>query len=113
VNSDAADEVVRSAERAVYQAQWRIWEELALGRLTRRAGLGRAQLIPGSDVIQLVAYNGEHLGHVRQDHTSGPAGQWVAVRKDQAQQIGAYTSAAEAAAALVRACHSQTGKADQ
>jgi len=48
---DDADEVVREAERAVYHTQWRIWEELALEQLAATAGLGRAPLVPGSEVI--------------------------------------------------------------
>ena len=54
MNGDDADEAVREAERAVYHTQWRIWEELALQQLAATAGLGRAPLVPGSDVIQLV-----------------------------------------------------------
>jgi hypothetical protein len=104
VDSNAAAEAVREAERTVYRAQWRVWEELALDHLARTVGLARATRIPGSDVIQLVSYDGKHLGHVRRDSVREPGRRWVAVRKDQAQQVGVYVSAAEAAAALARTC---------
>jgi hypothetical protein len=52
-------------------AQWRIWEELALEQLAARPGLARAPLVPGSDEIRLVTWDGEHLGHVQQDETRG------------------------------------------
>ena len=67
MNGDDADEVVREAERAVYHTQWRIWEELALEQLAATEGLRRAPLVPGSEVIQLVTWDGEHIGHVRRD----------------------------------------------
>jgi hypothetical protein len=97
---DDAVEVVREAERTVYHAQWRIWEELALEALARTRGLARAPLVPGSEVIQLAAYDGEHLGHVRRDSTRGPAERWIAVTC--ARQVGTYPSAGEAAGALAR-----------
>ena len=104
---DDAFEVIREAERTVYHAQWRIWEELALEHLARTRGLARAPLVPGSDVIQLVTYDGEHLGHVRRD--TEPAGEcWVAVLKRQMRQVGTYPSAAAAAAALAQACGKTT-----
>jgi hypothetical protein len=109
MTGDAAMEVVREAERTLYHAQWRIWEELALARLAQAPGLECAPLVPDSDVIYLVTCNGEYLGHVRRDSRREPEERWVAVRKDQARQIGAYGSAAKAAAALARACGKQTG----
>jgi hypothetical protein len=60
--NDDADEVIREAERAVYHTQWRIWEELALEQLAGTAGLRRVPLVPGSEVIQLVTWDGEHIG---------------------------------------------------
>jgi hypothetical protein len=90
-------------------SQWRIWEELALEQLAARPGLARAPLVPGSDEIQLVTRDGEHLGHVRRDETRGSAGRWVAVAVKQAQPCGRYTSAGAAARGLARAC----GKDDE
>ncbi len=111
MNRDDAAEAVREAERTVYQAQWRVWEEAALDHLVGRSGLAWTPLVPGSDVIQLVTYNGEHLGHVRRDSVPGPGERWVAARKGQAHQIGSHASAAEAAASLLRANGGQTGTA--
>ncbi|HTQ90842.1 MAG TPA: hypothetical protein VMK84_15270, partial [Streptosporangiaceae bacterium] len=56
VMDDDALEVIREAERTVYHAQWRIWEELALEHLACTRGLARAPLVPGSDGIQLVTW---------------------------------------------------------
>jgi len=102
---DDAVEVIREAERTVYHTQWRIWEELALEVLARTRGLARAPLVPGSEVIQLVAYDGEHLGHVRRDSTRGPAECWIAVTRER--HVGIYPSASEAAGALALACGKQ------
>jgi hypothetical protein len=104
MNSDDADEVVREAERAVYHTQWRIWEELALEQLAGTAGLGRMPLVPGSEMIQLVTWDGEHIGHVRRD-TAHPTGEcWVAVALRQSRPCGRYDSAEAAAREVARAC---------
>jgi hypothetical protein len=68
MNDDDPAEVVREAELTLYQTQWRIWEELALEQLAWTAGLGRAPLVPGSELIQLVtlgrgAYRARAAGH--------------------------------------------------
>ena len=96
-------EAVREAERIVWAAGWRLQEEAVLGRLTGTAGLARARLEPHSDVIQLVAFDGEHLGHVRRETDPGHE-QWVAVLKDRQRHVGTYPSAAAAAEALARGC---------
>ena len=101
MNGDDID-VVREAERALFHAQWRIWEELALEHLACTRGLARAPLVPGSDVIQLATWDGEHLGHVRQDGQCSSGERWVAVLKRQARTCGRYGSALAAAAALPR-----------
>ena len=103
MNGDDADDVVREAERTLYHTPWRIWEELALEQLAWTAGLARAPLLPGSEVIQLVTFDGEHIGHVRRDTTQPAAGCWVAVAK-QACPSGRYDSAEAAARGLARAC---------
>jgi hypothetical protein len=102
---DDAIEAIHEAERTVYHAQWRIWEELALEVLARTRGLARVPLVPGSEVIQLVAYDGEHLGHVRRDSAREPAECWIAVTRER--YAGTYPSAGEAAGALARACGKQ------
>ena len=108
MNGDDALEVTRQAERTVYHAQWRIWEELTLEQLACTRGLAHAPLVPGSDAIQLVTYDGEHLGHVRREGPAGPDERWVAVMKQQARQVGTYGSAAAAAAAVAQACGKTT-----
>jgi hypothetical protein len=104
VVGDDALEVIREAERIVWAASWHLQEQSALGKLARTRGLRRARLEPRSDVIQLVTFDGEHLGHVRREGPAGPDERWVAVLRDQARQVGIYGSAAGAAAALARAC---------
>lgn len=97
------------AERALHHTQWRVWEELALEQLASTAGLRRTPLLPGSEVIQLVTWNGEHIGHVRLD-TSQPASErWVAVALKQGRLGGWYASAEAAASELARACGKDHG----
>jgi hypothetical protein len=96
-------EVIRRAERIVYVAGWRWQEEIVLQRLAGTRGVAHAPLEPRSDVIQLVTYDGEHLGHVRLDGRRGPGERWVAVLKDQGQPVGTYDSAEAAAEALAQA----------
>jgi hypothetical protein len=104
MDDDDAVEVIRQAERIVWAAGWHIQEQDVLQDLAGMRGLARARLEPRSDVIQLVAYDGEHLGHVRREGSPGPDERWVAVLRQQARQVGTYGSAAAAAAALARAC---------
>ena len=103
MNSDDTREVIREAERAVYLARWRLREETALRSLASTRGVACAPLMPGSDVIQVVAYDGEHLGHVRLDGPRGRGERWVAVRTKQAHPVGSYPSPQAAARALARA----------
>lgn len=85
------------------------WEELALEQLAARPGLARAPLVPGSDAIQLVTFDGEHLGHVRREARSGPGACWMAVALKQARPCGRYASAEAAARGLARACGKDAG----
>ncbi|HUB42877.1 MAG TPA: hypothetical protein VMA72_28820 [Streptosporangiaceae bacterium] len=95
--------VILHAERIIYRAGWRLLEETVLDGLARTRGLHRAPLEPRSEVIQLVTYDGEHIGHIRCDRAA--AGQtWVAVPQPRGRPVGAYRSAQEAAEALARAC---------
>jgi hypothetical protein len=96
--------VIHEAELIVWAAGWRLQEQVVLGRMAGIRGLACARLEPRSAAIQLVAYDGEHLGHVRRDGPAGPDERWVAVLKDRARQIGTYVSPVAAAAALAHAC---------
>jgi len=95
--------VIHQAERIIYQASWQLQEEAVLQGLADTRGLRWAPLEPRSDVIQLVTYDGEHLGHIRRDGSSGPGTRWVAVLRP-GRAVGCYGSAREAAEALARAC---------
>ncbi len=97
-------EVIRQAERIARVAAWRLQEQHVLEQLADTHGLACAWLEPSSDVIQLVTYNGEHLGHVRREGQAGPDERWVAVLRRDARQVGTYGSAEAAAAALAQAC---------
>jgi hypothetical protein len=97
-------EVIRQAERVVWAAGWHLQEQSALEKLLGTRGLARARLEPRSDVIQLVTYDGEHLGHLRREGAASPEERWVAVLKHRSQQVGIYASAGGAAVALAWAC---------
>jgi len=97
-------DVIHRAERIVWVAGWRLQEQNVLGQLAGTRGLARARFDPRSDVIQLVTYDGEHLGHIRRDGPRGPAERWLAVQKDQARPAGCYRTALSAAKALAREC---------
>jgi hypothetical protein len=64
---DDALEVIRQAERIVRAAGWHLQEQSVLSELAGTRGLACARLEPRSDAIQLVTYDGEHLGHVRRE----------------------------------------------
>jgi hypothetical protein len=102
MDDDAA--VIRQAERIIYQASWHVREEVALAFLAGTRGLRWAPLEPRSDVIQLVTYDGEHLGHVRRDSACAVPGTWVAVRLLTGLAIGCYLTTRDAAQALATAC---------
>jgi hypothetical protein len=95
---------VASPDRILWATGWRLQEESVLRRLARTRGLACAPLDPCSDLIQLVSYDGEHLGHIRLDGMHGLQERWVAVGKAaDAQPDGCHGTAGEAAWALARA----------
>jgi hypothetical protein len=106
VSDDDMLQVIREAERIVRAAGWHLQEQAVLERLAGIRGLACAR----SAAIQLVTYDGEHLGHIRRDSPAGPGERWVAVLKDGARQIGAYGSPVAAAAALAHACGKRIGR---
>ena len=108
---DDALEVIQQAERIVWAAGWHLQEQDVLRQLAGTRGLARGRLEPRSEAIQLVTYDGEHLGHVRREGPSGPDERWVAVLKQQAWQVGTFGSADVAAAALAHACGKTPKKA--
>jgi len=101
---DDAISVILQAERIIHRAGWRLLEETALEGLAGTRGLRRAPLEPRSEVIQLVTYDGDHIGHIRCDRTGGSGQTWVAVAQPRGRPVGAYCSAQEAAEALAQAC---------
>ena len=101
---DDALAIIVQAERVIYRAAWRLLEESALAGLAGACGLRCAPLEPRSDVIQLVTFDGEHIGHIRRDHTAPASQIWVAVSRPDGRPVGSYRSAGEAAEALALAC---------
>ena len=101
---DDAAAIIRRAERIIYQARWHVLEEAALTCLASTRGLRWAPLEPRSDVIQLVTYDGEHLGHIRRDSACTAPSTWVAVRRLTGRAIGSYPTTHDAAQALAVAC---------
>lgn len=110
MDDDDGAEVIRRAERIVWAAGWHLQEDSVLDQMASTHGLWCARLEPRSDAIQLVTYDGEHLGHVRREGPAGPDERWIAVLRQDARQIGAYESAGAGAAALARACGKGTGR---
>jgi len=104
MNDDDTLHVIGEAERIVRAAGWNLQEQMVLERLAGTWGLACARLEAQSEAIQLVTYDGEHLGHVRRDGPDGPGERWVAVLKGQARQVGTYGSPYAAAEALAQAC---------
>ena len=101
---DESTEAIQQAERIVWAAGWRAQEDDVLRKLADTRGLACARLESRSDAIQLVTYDGEHLGHVRCEGRHRPGERWVAVLKTRAQTVGTYASALAAAEALAQAC---------
>lgn len=107
MDSDST-EALHQAERIIWAAGWRLQEELVIQHLAATRGLAFARLDPRSDVIQLVTYDGEHLGHVRREGSPGPEVRWVAVAKGCAPRPGSHATPDAAAAALAEACGKTT-----
>jgi len=100
---ESSTAIVNLAERIIYQARWRIQEQVTLDSLAGSKGLRWAPLDRRSDVIQLVTYDGEHIGHIRRDQSAEAARPWVAVLREPARMIGRYPTVRAAADALASA----------
>lgn len=100
---------VASPDRMTWATGWRAQEESVLRRLAGTRGLACAPLDPHSGLIQLVAYDGDHLGHVRLDELRE---RWVAVSKAAAgsRPDGSYATAQDAARALAHAAGKTIGE---
>ena len=86
------------------RARWRKLEEAALEVLTGAPGLWWTPLDLRSDAIQLVAYDGEHIGHIRREALTDLGETWVAMRRSDGRSAGQYGNARDAAEGLARSC---------
>jgi len=66
-------DVIKDAERIVYQAKWRICEERAAEQLAATSSLKWTRLFPESPAIQVVAIDGVVVGCIRHN-----GGRWIA-----------------------------------
>lgn len=115
--TDPATEVVREAERTIYRAKWRVMEEGALRLLAGTHGLAYLPVFPGHEVVQVVTYNGRHVGHIRRESAPGPydrwvatpEARWVAIPKRGGLPIRVFGNAYAAAEALVPARRRRVG----
>lgn len=73
IREPAHAEVIRDAERVVLREKWRVCQERAAARLADTSSLCWTRLFPESSVIQVVAVDGEVIGHVRRNF-----GRWIA-----------------------------------
>jgi hypothetical protein len=92
--------IIELAERIIYRAKLKFLEEAALAGIAHVEGLALAPLCPPSQVIQVVSYNGQHLGRVRQQQGEG----WLAIVKGAAHSTGPYDGARSAAESLYVQC---------
>jgi hypothetical protein len=80
VTTVPAHDLVRDAERILYQAKWRIREERVSERLFGTHGLHWTRLFPESPVIRIVAVDGRVVGRIRR---SGR--RWALVRSSESR----------------------------
>jgi len=84
-------DVIKSAERIVYQEKWRICEERAAAQLATTSSVRWARLFPESTVIRVVAIEGVVIGQVRRHR-----GRWIATgagRRGQVTDCGTFQTA--------------------
>jgi hypothetical protein len=71
-------DVIKDAERIVYQEKWRICEERAVEQLAATSSLRWTRLFPESPLIQVVAIDGVVVGCIRHN-----GGRWIATGAHQ------------------------------
>lgn len=91
--------VVRTAQAIIDRESWRIHVAEAASRADGYPGLVLAPVFPPSRSVQVVIYDGVHLGTIRLRVLAEPTG-WTA-STIPGTQIGTYSTAQDAAAALV------------
>jgi hypothetical protein len=98
--TDITCDAVRDAELIITHAKWLYLEEQALALLSGRRGLSWTPLFPQSGVIQVVAFNGEHVGRIRRTRSERSA-RWLAIPPG-GRPLGPFRTARAAARALRR-----------
>lgn len=93
------DVVVCTAQAIIDGESWRIHVAAAASRAQALPGLVLAPVFPPSRSVQVVVYDGVHLGTIRLSVLAEPTG-WTA-STIPGMQIGTYPTAKDAAAALV------------
>lgn len=93
-------DVIKSAERILYQEKWRICEERAATELAAISSVGWARLFPESPVIRVVAMDGVVIGRVRRH-----SGRWIATGVERRGQVADCPTFRAAVLALV--CEAQ------
>jgi hypothetical protein len=99
--ANITDDLVHDAEVIIAHASWLYLEEQALARLAGRRGLAWTPLFPRSRIIQVVAFDGAHLGRVRRIRPipAQRSARWVATPKDGVP-LGHFRTVRAAARAL-------------
>ena len=93
-------DVIKNAERIVYQEKWRICEEPAAAQLATTSLVRWTRLFPESAVIRVVAMGGMVIGRVRRHAT-----RWIATGVGQRGQVADCGTFRAALLALV--CEAQ------
>ncbi|WP_157183364.1 hypothetical protein [Sciscionella marina] len=99
------DLVSDRAAQTVYHARLMALEEQAIARLAEQAGPCRADLVPGSAVIQVVCCDGAYVGRIRRE--TDPAGRrrWRIVPPRPLRSTKTYPNSQTAALALAALSH--------
>jgi hypothetical protein len=102
--------VVLAAASVIVRTRLSMLEDEALETLRERPGLALAPLWPGSPVIQLVTFDGVHIGRVRLENPHERRESWVAVPLPPKRSHGSYSSAWTAAESLLAHRYSWHGR---